>query len=223
MSRCTKAFLTRGSAGSSLGCGDSSTPANFPVPYLRVLLDAALANESVLVEAVWGRVGATGDLGDGGGGMKLSGISSGRENSLSGSPCDWSMSFAALPGREPRRGDGNNTLGSEKDLVFGDASNTGGNGGSVFRTLTLNLGGDGKIFSMSDMSMVDAVDSGRDMAAHSDLFLRSSVLILTTSLKIQVVHPEDDQMNVWRRLRPVVQSLGQQVQDDDDAASTLHI
>ena len=161
--------------GSSLGWGESSTPANFPVPYLMVLLDAALAKDKVFVEEVRGRVEAafaTGLWGvGGGGGMKLSGNSSGRVNSLIGSPCDCSMSFAALPGRDPGRGDDDSsTLGSENDLVFGDgASNTDGKGGSVFRTLTLSLGGDGKMFSMSDMSILDAVDSGRDMTARSYL------------------------------------------------------
>lgn len=57
--------LTNGSSGSSLGCGTSSTPANFPWPYRIVLFDAVLANDNLFVEAVMGLKGSF-DIGLGG-------------------------------------------------------------------------------------------------------------------------------------------------------------
>ncbi len=154
-------LLTKGSSGSSLGCGESSTPENLPVPYLIVLLVPWLEmKESVFVEAVRGRYWSL-DTGIGGGGTKLSLMSSGRDSSLIGAPCDGNSSFVALP----RRGDDTvlgDELGDGLGLALGD-SITGGKGGSVFRILTLSRGGVGKLFSISAMSMVDSSDTGRDM------------------------------------------------------------
>lgn len=182
-------MLTKGSRGSSLGRGESSTPEYLPVPYLIVLLVSALAKESVFVEAVTGlgrSLAAGGGGGGSGGGMKSSLMSSGRDSSRMASPCmGGNRSLAGLPTRDgdnALRGDDNileSGLRLPLGLPLGDSS-TDGKGGSVFRMLTLSLGGDGKLFSISDMSIVDPVDSGRDMTADTTTALSNPSFLKTT-------------------------------------------